>query len=222
MTTRSTKLAIEHWDKTPLFLTEEQRYSAYPWLYEAAEFRHHPGEKVLEIGCGTGSDLLQFAKNGAEAIGIDATPEHVRLARERVGNKAKVLRADATALPFSDGQFDYVYSHGVLHHIDQPARVVRELFRVLRPGGRFNVQVYAFWSLRHLAYRLLYRRQWKEFVENSRDPVHLDTYTGRQLRALFSPADVTFNKYECFSFLPSPIFGRLLGWFIVARGSVWK
>lgn len=222
MTTPSTKLAIEHWDKTPLYLTEEQRYSAYPWLYEAAEFRHHAGERVLEIGCGTGSDLLQFAKNGAHAVGIDATPEHVRLARERVGRKAEVIRAYATALPFRDDRFDYVYSHGVLHHIDQPARVAQELFRVLRPGGRFNVQVYAFWSLRHVAYRLLYRRRWKEFVENSRDPVHLDAYTAHQLRALFSPTEITFSKYECFSFLPSPLLGRLFGWFIVAKGSVQK
>src|SRR5436190_7965343 len=144
--TSSSQLAIDHWNKTPLFISEEERYGIYPWLQEAAEFEHHNGERVLEIGCGTGCDLLQFAKHGARAVGIDITPEHLRLARERVGSRAAVTRAEATSLPFADHSFDYVYSHGVLHHIDRPRLVVDEIFRVLRPGGRFNVHVYALFS----------------------------------------------------------------------------
>jgi SAM-dependent methyltransferase len=140
------QLAQSHWNETPLFLTEEQRYSTYPWLYDAAEFRKHEGEKVLEIGCGTGADLLQFAKHGAIATGVDLTARHVDLARKRVGGLAIVHQADMRHLPFEDESFDYVYSHGVLHHSDEPENVVREMFRVLRPGGLFNVHVYAFWS----------------------------------------------------------------------------
>jgi hypothetical protein len=49
------QLAQDHWNETPLFLTEQERYSMYPWLYEVAEFKKHAGEKVLEIGCGTTS-----------------------------------------------------------------------------------------------------------------------------------------------------------------------
>jgi len=58
-------LAQQHWNETPLYLDESERYSMYPWLYEAAEFRNHAGERVLEIGCATGCDLLQFVKHGA-------------------------------------------------------------------------------------------------------------------------------------------------------------
>jgi SAM-dependent methyltransferase len=65
------ELAQSHWNETPLFLTEEERYATYPWLYEAAEFRKHQREDVLEVGCGTGADLLQFAKHGALATGDD-------------------------------------------------------------------------------------------------------------------------------------------------------
>ena len=134
----SSKLAIEHWNKTPLFISEEERYSLYPWLYEVAEFTKHAGERVLEIGCGTGCDLLQFAKHGAHATGVDITSEHLRLARERVQGLAEVKKADATQLPFADNEFDYVYSHGVIHHIEKPRRVIDEILRVLRPGRSFQ------------------------------------------------------------------------------------
>jgi SAM-dependent methyltransferase len=101
------QLAQAHWNETPLFLTEEERYSIYPWLYDAAEFRRHAGEKVLEIGCGTGSDLLQFAKHGALATGVDLTAKHVELARLRVGDLAVVQQADARHLPLADESFDF-------------------------------------------------------------------------------------------------------------------
>lgn len=212
-------LAIKHWNKTPLFLTEEERYSTYPWLRQAAEFEDHKDERVLEIGCGTGSDLLQFAKHGAKAVGIDVTPEHIRLANQRVGNAARLLRASATQLPFSDNSFDYVYSHGVLHHIDHPRPAIEEIFRVLRPQGRFNIQVYALWSWAHLAYRLRYGRRWKDFIENSREPVHIDLYSTRTMRQLLAPAQVTFRKYELHR---APNLAGIFGWFLVATGCVEK
>jgi SAM-dependent methyltransferase len=208
------ELAQSHWNETPLFLTEEERYSTYPWLYNAAEFRKHQGEEVLEVGCGTGADLLQFAKHGALATGVDLTTNHVELARMRVGKLAAVYKADARFLPFEDESFDYVYSHGVLHHCDEPQQVVSEIFRVLRPGGRFNVHVYAFWSCITLWGVLRYGRKWKRHVENSEAPVHIDLYTGRELRRLFGP-HITIEKYECqpFKFL-APWFG----WFLVVKG----
>src|SRR6267142_4219094 len=101
------ELAQRHWNETPLYLKESERYSVYPWLYEAAEFRKHAGERVLEIGCGTGCDLLQFAKHGAIATGIDITDRHLELAANRLEGRAQLLKADARKLPFPDGSFDY-------------------------------------------------------------------------------------------------------------------
>jgi SAM-dependent methyltransferase len=208
------ELAQSHWNETPLFLTEQERYSIYPWLYDAAEFRKHQGDRVLEVGCGTGADLLQFAKHGALATGVDLTTKHVELARIRVGELAMIHQADARHLPFENESFDYVYSHGVLHHCDEPEQVVREMFRVLRPGGRFNVHVYALWSYVTLWGFLRYGSKWKLHVENSEAPVHLDLYTGRKLRRLFGP-NISIAKYQCEPFRPlSPLFG----WFLVAKG----
>jgi SAM-dependent methyltransferase len=208
-------LAQRHWNETPLYQEESARYSRYPWLYEVAEFRNHAGERVLEIGCGTGCDLLQFAKHGANAVGIDITPEHIRLARDRVGNLAQVLPGDGANIPFPDESFDYVYSHGVLHHLDQPRRMVEEIFRVLRPGGRFNVHVYALWSYWLPLLMLKHGWNWKLWIENSREPVHIDLYSGRKLRRIFAPARISLEKFE-FRFL-RPL-EHWLGWFLVAKG----
>jgi SAM-dependent methyltransferase len=209
------ELAQRHWNETPLYQLESERYSRYPWLYKAAEFRDHASERVLEIGCGTGCDLLQFAKHGANAAGIDITQEHIRLARERVGNLARVLPGSGTSIPFENGSFDYVYSHGVLHHLDQPRRMVEEIFRVLRPGGRFNVHVYALWSYWTPFLMLKHGWNWKLWIENSREPVHIDLYSGRKLRRLFAPAKISLEKFE-FRFM-RPL-ERWLGWFLVAKG----
>jgi SAM-dependent methyltransferase len=208
------ELAQSHWNETPLFLTEEERYSTYPWLYDAAEFRKHAGDKVLEVGCGTGADLLQFAKHGALATGVDLTSNHVELARNRVGERAIVHKADARQLPFDDGSFDYVYSHGVLHHCDEPEQVVREMMRVLRPGGRFNVHVYALWSYITFCGFLRYGKKWKLHVENSEAPVHIDLYTGRRLRRLFG-SRISIEKYEC---RPFKFLSKRFGWFLVVKG----
>jgi SAM-dependent methyltransferase len=207
------QLAQDHWNENPLFLTEQERYSTYPWLYDVAEFRKHAGEKVLEIGCGTGSDLLQFAKHGATATGVDLTARHVKLARERLGNLAVVYQADMRDLPFEDEHFDYIYSHGVLHHCQEPETAVREMFRVLRPGGRVNVHLYAFWSYFTLWRFLRHGIEWKLHIENSEAPVHIDLYTGRQLRRLFGP-NISIEKHQCkpFGFL-APMFG----WYLVVK-----
>ena len=210
------ELAKAHWNRTPLFFPEQQRYRIYPWLYEAAEFRKHRDQRVLEVGCGTGCDLLQFAKHGAIATGVDITQRHLELARQRVGSVAEVISADGSLLPFPSGSFDYVYSHGVIHHSDRPQLIAKEILRVLKPGGRFNVHVYARYSLAALNYVRRFGRDWKRHVENSLDPVYLDIYTGRDLRRLFPGIKLKLRKYE----VPVPfrVFERWVGWFLVANG----
>jgi SAM-dependent methyltransferase len=207
------QLAQDHWNETPLFLTEQERYSAYPWLFEVAEFKKHAGDKVLEIGCGTGADLLQFARHGAIATGIDLTSSHVELARRRLGGLAQVSQADMRQLPFADDSFDYIYSHGVLHHSDEPEKVIREMFRVLRPGGRINIHVYAFWSYFTLWRFLRYGSNWKRRIESSQAPVHIDLYTERRLRKLFG-ATASIEKHQC---KPFEFLAPLFGWYLVVK-----
>jgi SAM-dependent methyltransferase len=124
---------------------EAHRYGKEWHIPEAAGFKSARGLRVLEIGCGLGTDGAQFAQAGADYTGIDLTEAATQLARRRFelfDLPGTFRTADAENLDFDDASFDLVYSHGVLHHTPDTARAVREVHRVLRPGGRAIVMLY--------------------------------------------------------------------------------
>jgi ubiquinone/menaquinone biosynthesis C-methylase UbiE len=125
-----------------------QRYNVYyAYLLQVAEFEYHPGERVLEIGVGMGTDLIQYAKNGAKVSGIDLTEDAITKTRQHFitkGLKFEHLQtADAENLPFKDNSFDLVYSFGVLHHTPNTDKAIEEIHRVLKPGGKAIVMLYS-------------------------------------------------------------------------------
>ena len=124
---------------------EEHRYTKEWHIPLAADFESARGLSVLEIGCGLGTDGAQFAKAGAVYTGVDLTEAAVELARRRFelfDLEGQFRTADAENLDFADESFDLVYSHGVLHHTPDTVRAVKEVHRVLRPGGRAVVMLY--------------------------------------------------------------------------------
>jgi SAM-dependent methyltransferase len=126
-------------------LVEEHRYQKEWHIPQAADFSGAKGLRVLEIGCGLGTDGAQFALAGADYTGIDLTEAAIELAKRRfeLFKLPGTLRtADAENLDFADESFDLVYSHGVLHHTPDIAAAVREIHRVLRQGGRAVVMLY--------------------------------------------------------------------------------
>src|SRR4029079_16835281 len=126
-------------------LVEEHRYTKEWHIPAAAGFAHSKDLSVLEVGCGLGTDGAQFAKAGARYTGIDLTAAAVDLAKRRFDlfNLPGTFRvADAERLLFANNSFDIVYSHGVLHHTPDTAAAVREIHRVLRPGGKAIVMLY--------------------------------------------------------------------------------
>lgn len=126
-------------------LVEAHRYDKEWHIPAAAGFAQSKNLNVLEIGCGLGTDGAQFAKAGAIYTGIDLTDAAVDLARRRfeMFQLPGTFRvADAERLDFPDNTFDIVYSHGVLHHTPDTAAAVREIHRVLRPGGKAVVMLY--------------------------------------------------------------------------------
>jgi SAM-dependent methyltransferase len=126
-------------------LVEEHRYKKEWHIPAAAGFANSKNLSVLEVGCGLGTDGAQFAKAGAKYTGIDLTDAAVDLAKRRfeLFNLPGTFRvADAERLLFANNSFDIVYSHGVLHHTPDTAAAVREIHRVLRPGGKAVVMLY--------------------------------------------------------------------------------
>ena len=93
------------------------------------------GERILDLGCGTGHLTSLIAESGAEVVGIDSSEDMVRVASENYPN-IRFEVADARSLPF-DGEFDAVFSNAVLHWVRPPEAVVESVWRALKPGGRF-------------------------------------------------------------------------------------
>ncbi len=156
---------IEHWTNVPIgsqttgfrsdadpFSTEyfedhaRFRYEVYsPWLRDVARFDQYRGKKLLEVGCGMGTDLLQYARGGAVVTGLDLTLHHLELACKRFGlfrQSGTFVNGDAERLPFPDQSFDFVFSNGVLHHTPDTQRAVEEIHRVLKPGGETLILLY--------------------------------------------------------------------------------
>lgn len=134
---------------------ERHRYEEYaPWMPSVMGFNQFKGARLLEIGCGMGTDLLQFARGGALVTGADLTPRSVEISKKRFelyGVRGEFVITDGERLPFADESFDVVYSNGVLHHTPGTDVAVREAHRVLRRGGTAKVMLYhrnslAYWG----------------------------------------------------------------------------
>ena len=125
---------------------ERHRYHEYaPWMPALMGFDRFAGQRLLEVGCGMGTDLLQFARGGAKVTGVDLTPRSIEISRHHLllyDQSGDFAITDAERLPFADESFDVVYSNGVLHHTPDTAGAVREIHRVLKPGGLARVMLY--------------------------------------------------------------------------------
>ena|SRR3989338_5799516 len=93
-----------------------------------------PGQKVLEVGCGTGVFSEIFLQSGATLHAIDISPELLAKAVERCGNRADFRACDIESLPYDNGTFDAVVGIRVLHHLDMAASF-KEIRRTLKTGG---------------------------------------------------------------------------------------
>lgn len=153
----------EMWAGSRARYVEELREVQSQWeLYEIRKFEYlrglfpaAAGTRSLECGCGSAGVSLHFAQRGYEAVMLDLAPSALQLARRNFreqGALGRFVQGDVTALPFDDGTFDVVASFGLIEHFHDVRPVIREMVRVLKPGGllfldivpaRFNVQTLA-------------------------------------------------------------------------------
>jgi SAM-dependent methyltransferase len=152
--------AVDIWTKTPsgdvggdpkalraADVEQRVRHETHyaPWLSEALEIDLAEGRRVLDVGCGPGTLLVRLARAGADVVGIDLVPSHIELARQSLhllGLRADLEVADAEELPFSDASFDRVVANNSLQFTPDLDAALREIHRVLRPGGTVHVVLY--------------------------------------------------------------------------------
>lgn len=184
---------------------ERHRYTDYaPWMPSVMGFNSFAGKRLLEVGCGMGTDLLQFARGGALCTGVDLTPRSIEVSRHRFAvydERGDFVLSDGEHLPFSDESFDVVYSNGVLHHTPDTAGAVREVHRVLRSGGTAKVMLYHKNSFNYWVEMIVRRgvlggeflrgrsaqdvmSRWVEYSEHGGRPL-VKVYSRRQASKLF-------------------------------------
>jgi SAM-dependent methyltransferase len=192
-------------------LRESEDVEPFPVTERIHRFSAARGKRVLDVGCGNGYVLSHYARHGADVAGADVTARAIELTRERfrlLGLEADLRQVDGFELPFEDASFDVVCSMGVLHHVPDPTPLVREIERVLKPGGELLVMLYHRGSLR---YRVLmpFRRRFgpEGFRGRSRQEVlNMNDGADNPWAAVYSPEEVR----------------TLLGAFEGHRFFVWK
>ncbi len=155
------KTITDYWDRQPCNINHssepvgtkkyfeensKKRFFVEPHLKKLANFENYKNKRILEIGCGIGADAVEFIKHGAEYVGIDLSNESVNIAKQRLNvyNLKGDIHCYNASLPLKKfGQFDMVYSCGVIHHYPNDRQIISNISDVLLPGGEFNFLVYA-------------------------------------------------------------------------------
>jgi ubiquinone/menaquinone biosynthesis C-methylase UbiE len=136
---------------------EARKYLVEPHIPGFAEFERWEGKRVLEVGCGIGTDSINFARAGAQLTAVELSSESLRIAEQRadvmgVADRIQFVQANAEELTatLTDEAYDLVYSFGVIHHTPRPERALAEMRALAAPGGTLKLMIY-------------HRRSWKVF-----------------------------------------------------------
>lgn len=209
---------------------ERVRYQDYaPWMPELMGFDKFAGARLVEVGCGMGTDLLQFARGGAVCTGVDLTPRSIAITRHRFalyGEHADFLIGDGERLPFATESLGVVYSNGVLHHTPDTVGAIREVCRVLKPGGTAKVMVYHKGSLNYWGEMILHRgilraellrgrspeeimSRWVEYSEHGTRPL-VKAYTRSEAQEMFKDFKTVTIQTEQLIRAELPVVGRFI------------
>lgn len=136
---------------------EKRKYFVEPHIPKFAEFEKWQGKEVLEIGCGIGTDSINFARAGANLTIIELSEKSLEICKRRFevfGLKANFILGNSENLTSLlrnaeiDQKFDLVYSFGVIHHTENPHKIIDQVQEVLSDNGEFRLMIYAKYSFK--------------------------------------------------------------------------
>lgn len=244
----------EYWDRRPCNIrhsqepvgsrayfdaVEARKYFVEPHIPGFAEFERWRGKRVLEIGCGIGTDAVNFARAGAAYTGVELSNESLAIAKQRFevfGLEGDFYQGNAEELVsfLPEQSYDLVYSFGVIHHAPDPRKIVQQIKSFLAPDGEFRLMLYA-------------KRSWKSvMIEGGFDQPEAQTgcpiafaYTHDEIRDLLKGYEVLdihqdhifpyavseyvqyrYVKEPWFQAMPEDMFRALeksLGWHTLVR-----
>jgi SAM-dependent methyltransferase len=161
---------------------EARKYFVEPHIPAFAEFERWRGKKVLEIGCGIGTDTMNFARAGADVTAVDLSSESLKLARKRaeifnLTDRIKFYEANAERLAdfVPPQKFDLVYSFGVVHHSPHPEKIIEQIRgNYVQTGSTLKLMVY---------YRYAWKVLWILLTEGKGQFWKIDEYIARNSEA---------------------------------------
>jgi ubiquinone/menaquinone biosynthesis C-methylase UbiE len=167
---------------------EAYRYGRHGrWLPRLLEFAKHSGDRLLGVGPGLGTDWIQYARHGAEVIACCPTGEHKTMVQrnfELRGQRAQFLVGSPNALPLESSSIDVVCLGSLLQPEPNPAVLVEEIYRVLKPGGKVLALARAYYDVEFWCYRWLPWRPWLRSRPSANETAR--GYKASQLRRLFN------------------------------------
>lgn len=213
---------------------EDYRYAIEPFIPALVPFSEYKDKKVLEVGVGAGTDHLQWARAGADCYGVDLTDAAIETTRRHLacyGLSSKLQRTNAEKLAFANNTFDAVYSWGVIHHAEEPQRIINEIHRILKEGGDFIGMFYGRHSI--LAYKLWLRyalacgKPWRSLnnvIWHHMESIGTKAYTVSELKDMFAkfrhvvahPQLTAYDTHRIPPFIAKALPNRL-GWFIIIK-----
>ena len=208
---------------------EARRYRWHYHLRDLFDSLEGSSGALLEIGCGIGVDSVQLARCGFQVTGIDLTQSAIDVAKSHARHRGLDIDfrlGNAETLHFPDGQFDIVYSFGVLHHTPDMQKAIAEVHRVLKPKGRALIMLYHRHSIVdwvHRLFRLPYESP-RTLQDHCPVVYRVSAAEARTLFAAFSEVSIEVDYPFTYGFrhltfwMPKWLLraiGRRLGWHLM-------